>query len=403
MKTIESEQLQVQRKRILGIVAEYDPFHRGHERHLRMACERVQPDFTWVAMSGCWKQRGELAMFSPYDRARCALEAGADAVFLLPAAWTVRDAGHYATGAVSLLAGLGATHLAFGAETDNLSEMLEAARMLEQSREEFEQQLRSGLDCGWGYPKALACAGEKVRKGLKDLLNQPNNVLGICYLRAMMRIHEEMIPVLIPRNGSYREETIVAEAPSASAIRSAIRRGNYREAYRAVPEYSEQVIRKAVSESRIPDEAKLDVLMIHRLRSMTREEIGFVKDVSEGLENRIYRAARICKTREQLLQSVSTSRYPKARISRICAWTLLDHNRTGTDSPERIHETVLLGMKKSADMTRLWKNSRVRIFTSMKETEGEPLWQADLCGWNLWNLCSGRAADDFYRQKMLIL
>ena len=64
-------------KRILGIVAEYDPFHNGHARHLRLARERVQPDFTYVVLSGCFKQRGEMAMLSPYDRAECALAGGA--------------------------------------------------------------------------------------------------------------------------------------------------------------------------------------------------------------------------------------------------------------------------------------------------------------------------------------
>ena len=89
--------------KILGIVAEYDPFHRGHLYHLSEAVRRVAPDFVFVALSPCIKQRGELSLLSPVDRARCALTAGADAVFCLPACWTVRDAEHYALGAVSLL------------------------------------------------------------------------------------------------------------------------------------------------------------------------------------------------------------------------------------------------------------------------------------------------------------
>ena len=102
---------------VLGIVAEYDPFHNGHLYHLAEAKRLVQPDYTYVVLSPCLKQRGSFALLSPTDRARLALEAGADAVFALPVLWTVRDAEHYALGAVSLLAGLGATHLAFGVET----------------------------------------------------------------------------------------------------------------------------------------------------------------------------------------------------------------------------------------------------------------------------------------------
>ena len=109
--------------RILGIVAEYDPFHRGHAWHLAEARRQVQPDWTLVALSGCIKQRGEFSLLSPHDRAASAVEAGADAVFELPLLWTVRDAEHYALGAVSLLAMLGCTHLAFGAETDRLNRL----------------------------------------------------------------------------------------------------------------------------------------------------------------------------------------------------------------------------------------------------------------------------------------
>ena len=120
--------------RILGIIAEYDPFHRGHERHLRLAREAVQPDFVYVALSGCIRQRGEPALLSPYDRARCALDAGADAVFAMPAEWTIRDAEHYALGGVALLKRLGATHLAFGAETPDPGKLREIAEKLGMSR-----------------------------------------------------------------------------------------------------------------------------------------------------------------------------------------------------------------------------------------------------------------------------
>ena len=119
------------RMRVLGIVAEYDPFHLGHARHLRLAREAVRPDAVLIALSPCIKQRGELSLLSPHDRAACALSEGADAVFALPVLWTVRDAEHYALGAVSLLAGLGATHLAFGAETDDLSLLRRTAELLE--------------------------------------------------------------------------------------------------------------------------------------------------------------------------------------------------------------------------------------------------------------------------------
>ena len=127
---------------VLGIVAEYDPFHNGHLYHLTEAVRRVSPDLVFVVLSPCFKQRGELSLLSPQDRARLALEAGADAVFSLPVLWTVRDAEHYALGAVSLLSRLGVTDLAFGAETSDVSLLLRAAGLLEDPSPAFSALLK---------------------------------------------------------------------------------------------------------------------------------------------------------------------------------------------------------------------------------------------------------------------
>ena len=150
------------RMKILGIVAEYDPFHSGHLYHMTEAVRRVSPDLVFVVLSPCFKQRGELSLLSPLDRARLALEAGADAVFSLPVLWTVRDAEHYALGAVSLLASLGVTDLAFGAETADESLLFRAAGLLENPSPAFSALLKEKLSSGVGYPAALSGAFSSV-------------------------------------------------------------------------------------------------------------------------------------------------------------------------------------------------------------------------------------------------
>ena len=92
--------------RVLGIIAEYNPFHLGHAHHLAEARRLGLADAVVVVMSSVFTQRGDAALLSPADRAQMALAAGADAVFALPAAWSVRDAEHFALGGVALLAGL---------------------------------------------------------------------------------------------------------------------------------------------------------------------------------------------------------------------------------------------------------------------------------------------------------
>ena len=126
------EETMSDRKTVLGIIAEYDPFHNGHALHLQEARKAVIPDTVYIALSPCVKQRGELSMLSPLDRAACAVHEGADAVFMLPVLWTVRDAEHYALGAVSMLSGLGITHLAFGAETPDSALLNDIACLIKQ-------------------------------------------------------------------------------------------------------------------------------------------------------------------------------------------------------------------------------------------------------------------------------
>ena len=112
--------------RIVGVVAEYNPFHLGHAHQLRQAREAAHADAVVAVMSGCFVQRGDAAIVSPAVRAAMALQNGADAVILLPALWSVRDAEHFALGGVHLLTGLGCDALSFGAETADLP-LLQAA------------------------------------------------------------------------------------------------------------------------------------------------------------------------------------------------------------------------------------------------------------------------------------
>ncbi len=239
--------------KILGVVAEYDPFHNGHLYHLTEARKILSPDLTYIVLSPCVKQRGELSLLSPTDRARCALEAGADAVFCLPVLWTLRDAEHYALGAVSLLSRLGATHLAFGAETADAGLLRRAAEALESPAPVFQAVLRDTLSSGAGYPAAVSAALSASLPGAEGLLDQPNNILAVCYLRALLRAGLSMEPVVIPRSGGYHAAAVDPAAPSASAVRGSLARGSYAPAFSAVPDYTASLLRRRFLDGCVPD------------------------------------------------------------------------------------------------------------------------------------------------------
>lgn len=372
--------------KILGIVAEYDPFHRGHLFHLTEAQKQVSPDLTLIVLSPCVKQRGELSLLSPADRARCALKAGADAVFSLPVCWTVRDAEHYAQGAVSLLARLGATHLAFGAETADPDLLSRAADLLESPTAAFSSGLKDRLSGGAGWPSAVSAALSSALPEADGLLDRPNNILAVSYLRAVRRLGLSLEPVAVPRSGSYHAAAVDPCAPSASALREALRSGSYAEAASAVPEFSAAIIRRRFLDSRIPDERVLDSLLLSKLRSMDESEYAALPGLSEGLENALRTAAAAARSRRELISSLSGKRYPAARVSRLCACALLGLTKERLEGVPLPENALLLGLRKRPEMTALWKSSSFPVISSFPEWKktADP---ADLAAWRLWAQC----------------
>ena len=372
--------------KILGIVAEYDPFHNGHLRHITEAKSQVSPDLTFVALSPCFKQRGELSLLSPADRACCALEAGADAVFSLPVLWTVRDAEHYALGAVSLLSRLGATHLAFGAETADGGLLRQAAALLESPDPVFTSVLKEKLSSGAGYPASVSAALSASLPAAEGLLDRPNNVLAVCYLRALIRLELSPEPVIIQRTGGYHDAGIDPAAPSASALRDGLSRGNYTSAFGAVPEYTAAILRRRFLDGQTPDSQVFDSLLLSRLRSMNDGEYRLLPDLSEGMENALREAARTAGSRRELISALAGKRYPAARISRLCACALLGVTKEQTESVPLPENALLLGLRKNPAMTAFWKSLPFPVISSFSEWK-KAAHPADLAAWRLWAQC----------------
>ena len=372
--------------KILGVVAEYDPFHNGHLYHLTEARKKLSPDLTYVVLSPCVKQRGELSFLSPTDRARCALEAGADAVFCLPVLWTLRDAEHYALGAVSLLSRLGATHLAFGSETADAGLLRRAAEALESPAPVFQAVLRDTLSSGAGYPAAVSAALSASLPGAEGLLDQPNNILAVCYLRALLRAGLSMEPVVIPRSGGYHAAAVDPAAPSASAVRGSLARGSYAPAFSAVPDYTASLLRRRFLDGCVPDGKILDALLLSRLRNMDGPEYRLLPDLSEGMENALREAARSAVSREGLISALSCRRYPAARISRLCACALLGITKDQAENAPLPGNALLLGLRGRPEMTSRWTSLPIPVVSSFAEWK-KAAHPADLAAWRLWAQC----------------
>lgn len=232
--------------KIVGLITEYNPFHAGHLYHMQQARELTGADYCVVLMSGSFVQRGEPAIFDKYRRTKAALLAGADLVLEMPVAFSTASAHEFAAYGVALLSAIGVDAVVFGSECGQIEILKQAAYALNHESVEFQERLRKGLKAGLTYPQARAKAlGETQAGGTRvenvedfhantdvsnshiwsSILNSPNNILGIEYLRAAEDLHSPMEFYTISREGSgYHEDTLAdANFPSASAIRGIIR------------------------------------------------------------------------------------------------------------------------------------------------------------------------------------
>ncbi len=391
--------------RIVGVVAEYNPFHAGHAYQLQMARELARADAVVAVMSSVFTQRGDAALLAPADRVRMALSAGADAVFALPAAWAVRDAEHFALGGVSVLAGLGCDAISFGTETDDLALMQEAARLLESPTPDFDADVRARLGSGLPYPAAVSSAMEAALPGTAALLDAPNSTLAVCYLRAMRRLGAGMEVLPVKRIGGYHDKALGSGLPSATAIRQAHQQGDWEAIRAAMPEEAYRIFRDADERGRIHPTGALDEPLLYRLRTMGPGDFIALPDVSEGIENRLAAAAQTALTREELLLAAKTRRYPYARLSRLATHALL--GMMDADLPRGgLPAAWLLGFRKDsrALMRELAARSALPIISKAADFDRDQKWfRTELRAYDIWSLGAGMPAGLALTQGVTVL
>lgn len=220
---------------VIGIIAEYNPFHQGHAYQIEKLKKDCLADYVIIAMSGNFVQRGTPALLEKYTRAEMALSCGADLVLELPTLFATASAEYFAKGGVSLLHSTGiVTHLGFGAETADIKLLKELAAVLSEQPKPFQEILRKELKAGASFPAARARALETYlsiyKKETDDtgklgkILSSPNNILALEYLKALQSLSSGIIPVPILRQGrGYHDTTIAEDFCSASAIRARLK------------------------------------------------------------------------------------------------------------------------------------------------------------------------------------
>ena len=358
----------------LGIVTEYNPFHKGHAYMIEEAKKKAGADRVVVVMSGSFVQRGEPAIFDKWTRTEAALMNGVDMVLELPVLFAAANAETFARAAVRILEETGIVDvLCFGSESGDLHSMQEAARLMENETEEFQHILKEHLDEGLSYPAARAKALEIVSQISSDILSRPNHILGLEYLKALDRYNCSMEPMTIKREGDYNSPSLTEGFASAAAIRKALAEDRSTEALPQLPENVHDLYNKALSLGTAPCFwNELTPALHYKLRMSSTEEIHEIAEVVEGLENRILHSIDSCYDIKDVIDFIKTKRYTRTKIQRILLHILLDIKEKEVayfmNLPKMPYIRVL-GFKKetSGILADLTENAKVPVLTNLKK------------------------------------
>lgn len=307
--------------KIAGIIAEYNPFHNGHAYLIEKLRDPNGCAATHVVavMSGNFVQRGEPAICPKSYRVKAALANGVDAVIELPTPWAMSSAQGFAWGAVSLLHAAGCVDvLGFGSESGNTAALMQAAETM--STPAYAEQLRNYMGLGLPYNEAqrrtmAQIGGERPAR----LLENPNDMLAIEYIRALLACGSAIQPYAVQRFGVAHDQTApLGTIASASYIRQVIAGGRLTNALPYLPAESAKQLATAVQAGHAPSSVALvERAVLAKLRTMSAADWAALPGVSEGLENRMEQATRGAKSLEELATAAGTKRYPPARISRL--------------------------------------------------------------------------------------
>lgn len=380
---------------ITGIIAEYNPFHNGHQYQFDYIRSQLNTDYIVVVMNGDFTQRGEAAILNKYDRASMALDAGADLVLELPVLYGTGSAEFFATGGIRLMNELGCIdQICFGSEVEDSELLKMIVSIYLQEPDLYKTELNRQLKNGISFPKARTQALSYYAKAShlalpKDLffLQQPNTVLAIEYLKALEQQHSNIKPVLITRMDSGYHSTNLGQYASATAIRKTYESEGMTEALREpLPSHVFAMLEHAYEQT-APMQTEYFYPYLQYCFWKGRRPLSEIQDISEDLSNRMLAVYRPEYTYDQLLNAILNKQYTMTRIQRSLLHILLDITKQDVKiqlESESMHYARVLGFRRESSALLRHIHSHSAIPLLQQVAVGYSQFQKDnLTAWQL--------------------
>ena len=425
---------------VTGIIAEYNPFHRGHKYQINYCKKELQADYVIVVMSGDYVQRGTPALLPKHLRAEMALRCGADLVLEMPVSVSTASAETFAMAGVSILDNLHVVdQLCFGSEYGEVSALQEFAAVLVKEPKEYRVLLKTFLSEGLSFPAARSQAlieyfkdshhfeGDDFDGILTPLLNQivqilnlPNNILGIEYCKALLRLDSSIRPVTLKRQGMRYHDTVLNEqftsAPehfaSASAIRNALKSDSkINGVLKEVPNEAASILETAVNKNEFLLEDDFSLLLQYCLLNETPESLISYADMSNDLAARICNQINHFENFTQFTELLKTKELTYTRIQRALLHTILKIR----EQPKEIPYARVLGFRKSSSplLKEIKQHTTIPVITKAADAsgilsaDGQKIWNDNLRASNIYESIlaqkTGRPFVHEYQKQLVLL
>ena len=363
--------------KVIGIIAEYNPFHNGHLYHLQKSLQMTHSSYSVAVVSGNFTQRGSTSLVDKWAKAEIAIKNGIDLVLELPLLYSISSAENFAEGAIKILDSLKVVdYLSFGSESGDISTLNMIADILYKEPKAYKNILSHELSKGLSFPKArenaLLMYLNDIRR-FSNVLSSPNNILGIEYLKALKKLKSPITPITVERyNAGYHDTTYNGNVASATAIRNIVKNNGWDILRKVVPEDTFSTLLENIKVGHVvPDLSVFEKQIIYNLRKMSIQEIAELPDVSEGLENAIKNAANSCNSVVEFLNIIKSKRYTNTRIQRILLYALLGITKKDMAlSKKAIPYVRVLGFNNKGKylISEIAKaNPKLEIITSVKK------------------------------------
>lgn len=362
---------------ILGIVTEYNPFHNGHKLHIEKSKKLTNSNYVVAVMSSNFVQRGEPALLDKWSRAKMALSAGADVVIELPVIYSTSGAEYFSRASVKLLNDTGIVNkLCFGSECGNILQLSRISDIIFSEPENYKNILKEELAKGIVFPAARASAINKIIGEDISILDSPNNILGVEYLKTLRLINSKIEPYTIKREFSdYNSTAIKGNFVSATAIRNAVINNELSNLINVMPNTAYNILIKTLEQNMSPITLnKFSHILNYRLRAMDINELQQISEITEGLENRILKASDSFYDIKDIADFTKSKRYTYTKIQRALLHVILDIKTYDLDYFNTVgcsQYIKVIGFKKESEhlLSLMCKNSSIPVITNLKKSE----------------------------------